>query len=68
MKPSYFLIFLASLSTTGCAGMADVLAGAAAGSAPICPNRPMTVTQVACDSGTCAAYTVPPPHVAGCPY
>jgi hypothetical protein len=68
MKPSYFLIFLVSLSTAGCAGFGNVLAGAASGGAtPQCPNRPMTVTQVACQDGTCAAYTVPPPHVAGCP-
>jgi hypothetical protein len=68
MKPSYFLICLVSLSAVGCAGMGNVLAGAASGGAtPQCPNRPMTVTQIGCLDGVCSAYTVPAPHVYGCP-
>ena len=67
MKPSYFLTFLVSLSTTGCAGMGNVLAGAAAGATPQCPQPITTPTTVGCLSGVCSVNTYPAPHVAGCP-
>ena len=69
MKPSYLLICLVSLTTVGCAGMGNVLAGAASGGAtPQCPNPIAQPTQIYCDpSGVCSAYRAAAPHVYGCP-
>jgi hypothetical protein len=67
MKPGYFLIFLVSLNTTGCAGLGDVLAGAASGNPPQCPQPITTPTTVGCVGGSCAVTTYPAAHVAGCP-
>jgi len=65
---TYILICLTSLSATGCAGMGNVLAAAASGNGPICPNNQISQpTTVTCLGGQCAVTTNAPAHVAGCP-